>query len=90
MLEPQLQYIVETLLYMDENNIRSVSIKQKVHDQYNQWLQAKLKKTVWHLGGCQSWYQNAEGTVTTIWPDFTWMFHLLMKKFDYQNYILEK
>ncbi|CAF2815917.1 unnamed protein product [Rotaria sp. Silwood2] len=90
MLEAQLKYIVETLLYIDKNNLRSFSIKQNVYDAYNQWIQSKLNKTVWHLGGCHSWYQNAKGTVTTIWPDFTWIYHLLMKKFDYQNYILEK
>ncbi|CAF3806223.1 unnamed protein product [Rotaria sp. Silwood1] len=83
MLEAQLKYIVEILLYIDKNNIRSFSIKQNVHDAYNQWIQSKLNKTVWHLGGCHSWHQNAKGIVTTIWPDFTWIYHLLMKNFDY-------
>jgi hypothetical protein len=89
MLEAQLKYIVEALLYIDKNNVRSVSIKQSVHDKYNQWTQSKLKKTVWHLGGCHSWYQDAKGNVTTLWPDFTWMYHLLMNNFDYKNYIIQ-
>ncbi len=87
MLEAQLKYIVETLLYMDEKNIRVVSLKESVHEKYNQWIQRKLKKTVWHLGGCHSWYQDAKGNVTTLWPDFTWIYYLLMKNFDYENYI---
>jgi hypothetical protein len=90
MLEAQLKYITEGLLYTDENHIQSVSIKQSVHDKYNQWIQSKLKKTVWNLGGCHSWYQDATGSVTTIWPDFTWIYHLLLKKFDYKNYILQR
>jgi len=87
MLEAQLKYIVEALLYMDENNIRTFSVKQSAHDKYNEWMQLKLKKTVWYLGGCHSWYQDAKGNVTTIWPDFTWIYYLLMKNFDYKNYI---
>ncbi|CAF4150912.1 unnamed protein product, partial [Rotaria sordida] len=82
MLEAQLEYMVETLLYIDKNNLQSFSIKQNVHDEYNQWIQSKLHKTVWYLGGCHSWYQNVKGTVTTIWPDFTWIYYLLMKKLD--------
>jgi ABC-type Zn uptake system ZnuABC Zn-binding protein ZnuA len=87
MLEAQLRYIVEALLYMDENNLRVISIEQNMHDKYNQWIQSKLKKTIWKIGGCQSWYQDAKGNVTTIWPDFTWAYILLMKSFDYKNYI---
>ncbi|CAF1303579.1 unnamed protein product [Adineta steineri] len=90
MLEAQLKYLIEILLHMDENNIKSVSIKQNIHDKYNQWIQSKLKQTVWYLGGCHSWYQDANGNVTTIWPDFTWMYHLLLKNFDYKNFILQK
>ena len=86
MLEAQLRYIVEAFLYVDKNNIQTISLKQKAHDEYNQRLQTDLKKTVWHSGGCHSWYQDAKGNVTTIWPDFTWVYYLLMKNFDYKNY----
>jgi len=87
MLEAELKYVVEALLYMDKNNVQTVSLKQNAHDQYNQWIQSKLKNTVWHAGGCHSWYQDAKGNVTTIWPDFTWTYYLLMKNFDHENYI---
>lgn len=86
MLEAQLKYLVEALISMDENNLRYLSIKQNIHDEYNQSIQSKLKKSVWHLGGCHSWYQNEQGEVTTIWPDFTWVYYLLMRNFDLQNY----
>ena len=86
MLEAQLKYLVEALLYMDAKKIRVVSLKQTAHDQYNQRIQDRLKKTVWYLGGCHSWYQDAKGNVTTIWPDFTWMYTLLMNHFDHENY----
>jgi cyclohexanone monooxygenase len=90
MLEAQLKYIAESLLYIDENNIQSVSVKQSIYETYNRWIQSNLKKTVWHLGGCHAWYQDATGTVTSIWPDFTWVYHLLLKKFDYKNYVIQK
>jgi hypothetical protein len=86
MIEAQINYTAEALLYMEENGVRTIDVKQDVHDRYNQNLQSKLKKTVWQAGGCHSWYQDAKGRNTTIWPDFTWVYILLMKTFDYKNY----
>jgi hypothetical protein len=89
MIEAQIHYIAETLLYMHENNLRTVEVKQDVHDQYNQNIQSKLKNTVWQAGGCHSWYQDAKGKNTAIWPDFTWVYMLFMKHFDPNNYICQ-
>jgi len=89
MIEAQIHYIAEALLYMQENNVRTLDVKQKAHDEYNQRIQSKLKTTVWQAGGCHSWYQDAKGNNTTIWPDFTWVYILMMKTFDCKNYILQ-
>ncbi|CAF3373626.1 unnamed protein product [Rotaria socialis] len=89
MIEAQIHYIAEALLYMEEHNVRTLDIKQDVHDEFNHKLQAKLKNTVWQSGGCRSWYQDAKGNNTTIWPDFTWVYILLMKNFDFKNYMFQ-
>jgi hypothetical protein len=86
MIEAQIQYISQALLYMQEKNVRTLDVKENVHDQYNQNIQSKLKKTVWQSGGCHSWYQDAKGNNTAIWPDFTWVYILFMKNFDFKNY----
>jgi hypothetical protein len=86
MIEAQVHYIAQALLYADAKNIRTVDVKQNAHDQFNHNLQKKLKKTVWQSGGCHSWYQDAKGNNTTIWPDFTWVYILLLKTFDFKNY----
>ena len=89
MIEAQINYIAEALLCMQEKNVRAFDVKQDVHDQFNENMQRKLKKTVWQVGGCHSWYQDAKGNNTMIWPDFTWVYILLMKKFDFKNYIFQ-
>ena len=88
MIEAQIHYIGEALLYTDKNNIRAIEVKQNTHDEYNARLQSKLKKTVWQSGGCRSWYQDSKGNNTVIWPDFTWTYILLLKHFDSENYIM--
>ncbi len=89
MIEAQIHYIAEALLYMEENKLQTLNIKEDVYEKFNQDLQLKLKTTVWQTGGCHSWYQDAKGNNTTIWPGFTWVYILLMKTFDYKNYIFQ-
>ena len=86
MIEAQLKYIMEALVYMQENGVQALAVKQNVSDKFNEEIQSKLKSTVWQVGGCHSWYQDLKGNNTTIWPGFTWTYDLLLRKFDYQNY----
>jgi hypothetical protein len=88
MIEAQIHYVAEALLYMEEHNVQSVDVKQNVHDEYNRNIQKKLKNSVWQSGGCHSWYQDAKGNNTIIWPHFTWVYILLLKSFDFKNYNL--
>jgi len=40
---------------------------------------------VW-ASGCSSWYLSASGRNTTIWPDFTFRFRRLTRRFDMAAY----
>jgi hypothetical protein len=90
MIESQINYVAETFLFMDKHSLRSIDIKADVFTKFNKKLQSKLQKTVWQKGGCHSWYQDAKGNNTTIWPNFTWVYILSLKNFDYKNYILRR
>jgi cation diffusion facilitator CzcD-associated flavoprotein CzcO len=54
-------------------------------DRWTAQLRAKLPSTVWGTG-CSSWYLNAAGTNTTIWPDFTFTFRQATRKFDARDH----
>ena len=34
------------------------------------------------MGGCKSWYLDANGRNTTLWPTFTWPFREKLRRFD--------
>ncbi|CAM4784190.1 unnamed protein product [Rotaria magnacalcarata] len=89
MIEAQIHYIAEALLYMEKNNLQMVDVKHNVHEKFNQTIQSKLKTTVWQSGGCHSWYQDAKGNNTAIWPGFTWDYIVYMKYFDIDSYIFQ-
>lgn len=87
MMEAQVTYIMDCLKKMRNGRYKSVDVKKRVQTSYNNKLQDKMSKTVWQKGGCVSWYQDQEtGKNVTLWPGFTWKYHLMMRNFDQENY----
>ncbi|MEV0245274.1 NAD(P)/FAD-dependent oxidoreductase [Nocardia sp. NPDC050712] len=86
MIESQINYIADALATVDRLGLNTVEVRREVQDTYNQDLQQKLAKSVWSTGGCASWYMDKHGNNTTLWPDFTFEFRRLTKKFDVSAY----
>jgi hypothetical protein len=49
-----------------------------------------MKDTVWTSGGCSSWYLDANGRNTTLWPGFTFEFRRECKNFDPSKLIVRE
>ncbi|MBN1529298.1 MAG: hypothetical protein JW895_09585, partial [Thermoleophilaceae bacterium] len=45
--------------------------------------------TVWVSGGCKSWYIDANGHNSTLWPTFTWPYRRRTRHFDEAQYRFE-
>ena len=88
MIEAQLSYILDCLRTMERRGIASVEVQQAPFRAWNDEVQTKMKRTVWSTGGCASWYIDAEGRNTTLWPDFTFNFTKRTKRFDGESYRL--
>lgn len=86
MIESQLNYIVDAIDTMKARGITRVEVRADVQDAYNEELQQKLASSVWMTGGCASWYLDAHGNNTTLWPDFTFRFRRQTKRFDLDAY----
>ena len=88
MIESQLAYLTDAIRTMEASGANRVEVTEQAQDAYNARLQAKMPPTVWNSGGCQSWYIDANGRNTTIWPDFTWRFRRELQSFDAASYRL--
>jgi len=88
MIEAQLDYLMDALRTMDARGATRVEVRQSAQDAYNAALQSKMGRTVWNSGGCSSWYLDANGMNTTIWPDFTWRYRRQTRQFDAAAYEL--
>jgi cation diffusion facilitator CzcD-associated flavoprotein CzcO len=86
MIEAQLPYIVECMGFMTQRRLSRFEVKSEACRSFNDELQRRMTRTVWMKGGCSSWYLDKHGRNTTLWPDFTWKYRRLMRRFDPVNY----
>jgi cation diffusion facilitator CzcD-associated flavoprotein CzcO len=88
MIEAQLDYLMDALRAMEARGATRVEVRREAQDAYNAKLQSRMGRTVWNSGGCSSWYLDANGMNTTIYPDFTWRFRRETRRFDTAAYEL--
>jgi cation diffusion facilitator CzcD-associated flavoprotein CzcO len=86
MIESQLNYVVDAVETMKRRGLRTIEVKQDAQDTYNERLQKALAGSVWMTGHCASWYLDAHGNNTTLWPDFTFRFRNQTRQFDLDAY----
>jgi hypothetical protein len=53
---------------------------------WNRRVQERMKRTVWNTGGCTSWYLDANGRNTTVWPGTTGEFRRATRTVDLGEY----
>jgi hypothetical protein len=82
MIEAQLNYLLGALEAMNRRGATQVEVRDDAHAAHNRHLQSRLEGTVWTTGGCSSWYLDANGRNSAIWPDFTWRFWQQTRRFD--------
>jgi cation diffusion facilitator CzcD-associated flavoprotein CzcO len=88
MIESQINYILSCLRTMQQRNLQAVDVLTQVQEGFDEELQRKMLNTVW-TSGCASWYLDAKGHNTTLWPGFTFEFWRKTLRFDPQHYNLQ-
>jgi cation diffusion facilitator CzcD-associated flavoprotein CzcO len=91
MIEAQINYVLDAIRVMQKERLQSVEVKREAQDAFNEKLQERSKRTVWTTGGCKSYYIHPEtGRNLALWPNFTFLFRWVTRKFDRENYVLEE
>jgi cation diffusion facilitator CzcD-associated flavoprotein CzcO len=89
MIESQVAYVVDALAHMDSTAAATLAVRPEAQTAYNERLQRRLARTVWNRGGCRSWYLDANGRNTSLWPGSTWTFRRRTRRFDPWAYVTD-
>jgi cation diffusion facilitator CzcD-associated flavoprotein CzcO len=88
MIEAQIEYVLECLRFMDRRGAQIVEVRPPAQNAYDTYVQERMRGTVWTNGGCGSWYLDAAGRNTTLWPTFTWRFWQRTRRFEPADHIV--
>lgn len=66
--ECQVRYISLLVKEMVENDISQVEVNKKIHDEFNDRVDAEHAELVWTHPGMNNWYRNAKGRVFAPMP----------------------
>jgi len=86
MIEGQIEYVLGALRHLEVQRLAAVDVRPDVHAAWNAEMDRQLADTVWNSGGCNSWYLDASGRNSTLWPTYTWKFRKKVKQFDPASY----
>jgi cation diffusion facilitator CzcD-associated flavoprotein CzcO len=88
MIEAQIEHALGALRAMARCGAAAVEVRPEVQAAFNAGVQQKMRGTVWTAGGCASWYIDATGRNSTLWPDFTFRFRNRARRFAVADYEL--
>jgi cation diffusion facilitator CzcD-associated flavoprotein CzcO len=87
MIESQLNYLADFVRQLDVLGGRAaLDARPSAVHAWNRRVQERMKRTVWNTGGCTSWYLDASGRNTTIWPGTTTEFRRATRRVDLAEY----
>jgi cation diffusion facilitator CzcD-associated flavoprotein CzcO len=88
MIESQCNFVLSALALMDTGGAAELDVRPEAQAAYNARLQERMRGTVWTSGGCASWYLDATGRNSTLWPSFTWPFRERTRRLNPAEYVL--
>ncbi|WP_406014560.1 NAD(P)/FAD-dependent oxidoreductase [Streptomyces sp. NBC_00984] len=87
MIESQLNYMADYLRQLNVLGGRvALDARASAVGAWNRRVQERMKRTVWNTGGCNSWYLDANGRNTTVWPGTTAEFRKVTRSVDLSEY----
>ncbi|MFE9174228.1 flavin-containing monooxygenase [Streptomyces kebangsaanensis] len=87
MIESQLNYMADFLRQLDVLGGRAaLDARPSAVNAWNRKVQDRMRRTVWNTGGCTSWYLDASGRNTTVWPGTTAEFRRVTRRVDLTEY----
>jgi cation diffusion facilitator CzcD-associated flavoprotein CzcO len=87
MIESQLNYLADYMRQLDALGGRvALDVRPEAQEAWTARVQERMKRTVWNTGGCTSWYLDASGRNTTVWPGTTAEFRKATRRVDLLEY----
>lgn len=89
MIENQLRHVLAALQRTEDRGAVAIEPHVEAQAAFNAAVQRRMGRTVWLRGGCSSWYIDAHGRNTTLWPGSTPAFRRALASIDDREFAFE-
>ncbi len=86
MVEAQIAHVLGVLSLMDRRGAGAIEPRAEAQARYVTSIDERLAPTVWNSGGCKSWYLDATGRNSALWPDGVGRFRRTVTQVDAADY----
>jgi cation diffusion facilitator CzcD-associated flavoprotein CzcO len=87
MIEAQLKQVISTLRHLRRTGAVAIEPTADAQRRHTASVDEAMEGTVWTSGGCASWYLDATGRNSTLWPGYVTGFRLRLNRFRASDYV---
>ncbi len=88
MIEIQASHILGCLRALGQGK-RVIEVREPAQTRFVERIRNRMKASIWQAGGCRSWYLDARGRNTTLWPDSVLAYRRSAKRARMADYRVE-
>ena len=89
MIEAQIAYLRKALSYRRQHGLSTLEATPAAHAEYIEAVDRGTHGSVWTAGGCLSWYVDATGRNSTLWPGSVRQYQRRLARFEIGDYATE-
>lgn len=88
MQEAQIDHLLGALRHLERHGARVVEPTAEAQARFVAEVDRRMRGTVWLRGGCRSWYLDATGRNSTLWPGSVGQFRRRVARFRPREYLI--
>ncbi len=88
MAEGQIAHVLGAIKHLKKNNLKTAEPKAEKQERFVRKVDVMMQGTVW-ASGCSSWYLDASGRNSTLWPFSVGSFRRRVRRFHAGDYVME-
>lgn len=86
MIEAQLRQVIKALRHLRRTGDSAIEPTSLAQHRHTERIDGAMTATVWATGGCSSWYLDASGRNSVIWPGYVTPFRWRLSRFTAADY----
>jgi len=88
MAEAGIEHLLAAMVHLRSTGAAALEPSPEAQSAFVREVDRRMAGSVWTSGGCRSWYLDATGRNSTLWPGFTLPFRRRLRTLQPKDYLL--